>query len=173
MSTAAGKKIAIVTGSALGLGYELTRQLIAKGWFVAGIDFNGARQAELSKAFAADEYRAFVGDISDESFVKNSVAAISKIGHIDLLINNAGQSSFKVPTAYEAADVDKCLKGLKGMVLWSVETLKADGERDLKIANVMSTAATRGNPNESVYCATKWVRRATPRVCRPHTRGPV
>lgn len=87
MSTAAGKKIAIVTGSALGLGYELARQLIAKGWFVAGIDFNGARQAELSKTFAADEYRAFVGDISDESFVKNSVAAISKIGHIDLLIN--------------------------------------------------------------------------------------
>ena len=156
MSTAAGKKIAIVTGSALGLGYELARQLIAKGWFVAGIDFNGARQAELSKTFAADEYRAFVGDISDESFVKNSVAAISKIGHIDLLINNAGQPSFKVPTAYEAADVDKCLKGLKGMVLWSVETLKADGEQDLKIANVMSTAATRGNPNESVYCATKW-----------------
>ena len=65
MSTAAGKKIAIVTGSALGLGYELTRQLIAKGWFVAGIDFNGARQAELSKTFAADEYRAFVGDISE------------------------------------------------------------------------------------------------------------
>lgn len=156
MSTAAGKKIAIVTGSALGLGYELTRQLIAKGWFVAGIDFNGARQAELPKTFAADEYRAFVGDISDESFVKDSVAVISKIGHIDLLINNAGQPSFKVPTAYEAADVDKCLKGLKGMVLWSVETLKADGERDLKIANVMSTAATRGNPNESVYCATKW-----------------
>lgn len=156
MSTAAGKKIAIVTGSALGLGYELTRQLIAKGWFVAGIDFNGARQAELSKTFAVDEYRAFVGDISDESFVKNSVATISKIGHIDLLINNAGQPSFKVPTAYEAADVDKCLKGLKGMVLWSVETLKADGEQDLKIANVMSTAATRGNPNESVYCATKW-----------------
>ncbi|MZS28026.1 SDR family NAD(P)-dependent oxidoreductase, partial [Bifidobacterium pseudocatenulatum] len=56
MSTAAGKKIAIVTGSALGLGYELTRQLIAKGWFVAGIDFNGARQTELSKTFAADEY---------------------------------------------------------------------------------------------------------------------
>lgn len=156
MSTAAGKKIAIVTGSALGLGYELTRQLIAKGWFVAGIDFNGARQAELSKTFAVDEYRAFVGDISYESFVKNSVATISKIGHIDLLINNAGQPSFKVPTAYEAADVDKCLKGLKGMVLWSVETLKADGEQNLKIANVMSTAATRGNPNESVYCATKW-----------------
>ena len=44
MSTADGKKIAIVTGSALGLGYELARQLIAKGWFVAGIDFNVVKQ---------------------------------------------------------------------------------------------------------------------------------
>ena len=55
MSTAAGKKIAIVTGSALGLGYELARQLIGKGWFVAGIDFNTARQEELSRTFGADE----------------------------------------------------------------------------------------------------------------------
>ena len=151
-----GKRIAIVTGSALGLGYELTRQLIDRGWFVAGIDFNAERQTELAGEFPRGSYRGFVGDVSDEDFVKASVAEIAKIGHIDLLINNAGQPSFKVPTAYEAADVDKCLKGLKGMVLWSVETLKADGERDLKIANVMSTAATRGNPNESVYCATKW-----------------
>lgn len=156
MSTTAGKKIAIVTGSALGLGYELARQLIDRGWFVAGIDFNAQRQAELSQSFGKDEYRAFVGDVSDESFVKNSIAAIRQIGHIDLLINNAGQPSFKVPTAYEGADVDKCLKGLKGMILWSVETLKADDEHDLKIANVMSTAATRGNANGSVYCATKW-----------------
>ena len=151
-----GKRIAIVTGSALGLGYELTRQLIDRGWFVAGIDFNAERQTELAGEFPRGSYRGFVGDVSDEDFVKASVADIAKIGHIDLLINNAGQPSFNVPTAYEAADVDKCLKGLKGMVLWSVETLKADGERDLKIANVMSTAATRGNPNESVYCATKW-----------------
>ena len=129
MSTTAGKKIAIVTGSALGLGYELARQLIDRGWFVAGIDFNAQRQAELSQSFGKDEYRAFVGDVSDESFVKNSIAAIRQIGHI---------------------------KGLKGMILWSVETLKADDEHDLKIANVMSTAATRGNANESVYCATKW-----------------
>ncbi|KFI61108.1 short-chain dehydrogenase/reductase SDR [Bifidobacterium pullorum subsp. gallinarum] len=150
------KRIAIVTGSALGLGYELTRQLIERGWFVCGVDFNAAKQQELAEAFGSDRYRALTGDISDEAFVRAAVAEAASIGHIDLLINNAGQPSFKVPTAYTAADVDKCLKGLKGMILFSVETLKADGERDLKIANVMSTAATRGNANESVYCATKW-----------------
>jgi len=156
MPTTTGKKIAIVTGSALGLGYELASQLIAKGWLVAGIDFNTERQAELTAQWPADSYRAFVGDITDEAFVKESVASIAALGHIDLLINNAGQPSFKVPTAYEAADIDKCLKGLKGMILWTVETLKACGERDVKIAQIMSTAATRGNANESVYCATKW-----------------
>lgn len=84
MTNSNGRNIAIVTGSALGLGYELTKQLI----------------------------------------------------------NNAGQPSFKTPTAYEASDVDRCLKGLKGMILWSVETLKACEEQDLEIANVMSTAGS-------------------------------
>lgn len=156
MPTTTGKKIAIVTGSALGLGYELASQLIANGWLVAGVDFNAERQAELAAQWPDDSYRAYVGDITDEAFVKESVADIATLGHIDLLINNAGQPSFKVPTAYEAADVDKCLKGLKGMILWTVETLKACGEQNVKIAQIMSTAATRGNANESVYCATKW-----------------
>ncbi|KAB5607769.1 SDR family NAD(P)-dependent oxidoreductase [Bifidobacterium jacchi] len=151
-----GRNIAIVTGSALGLGYELTRGLIERGWLVAGIDFNAERQSELSAELSSEQYRAFVGDVSDEAFVKDSVAKIAALGHIDLLINNAGQPSFKVPAAYEGADIDRCLKGLKGMMLWSVAVLRADHESDLKIANVMSTAATRGNANESVYCAAKW-----------------
>ena len=36
MPTTTGKKIAIVTGSALGLGYELASQLIANGWAGGG-----------------------------------------------------------------------------------------------------------------------------------------
>ncbi|TPF80601.1 SDR family NAD(P)-dependent oxidoreductase [Bifidobacterium sp. UTCIF-24] len=156
MATPTGQKIAIVTGSAMGLGYEFASQLIAKGWLVAGIDFNAERQEELSAQWPAESYRAYVGDITDEAFVRASVADIAALGHIDLLINNAGQPSFKVPTAYEASDVDKCLKGLKGMILWTVETLKACDEQNVKIAQIMSTAATRGNANESVYCATKW-----------------
>lgn len=38
MTNSNGRNIAIVTGSALGLGYELTKRLIADGWFVGGID---------------------------------------------------------------------------------------------------------------------------------------
>ena len=82
MPTTTGKKIAIVTGSALGLGYELASQLIANGWLVAGVDFNAERQAELTAQWPDDSYRAFVGDITDEAFVKESVADIATLGEI-------------------------------------------------------------------------------------------
>lgn len=150
------RPIALVTGTALGLGYELARGLIERGWRVAGVDFNKQRQQELAQQWSNEEYVPLVGDISDEAFVQAAVQEASNLGHISLLINNAGQPSFKVPTAYTGADMDRCLKGLKGMMLFSVATLKAVGEKNLKIANIMSTAATRGNANESVYCATKW-----------------
>ena len=80
MPTTTGKKIAIVTGSALGLGYELASQLIANGWLVAGVDFNAERQAELTAQWPDDSYRAYVGDITDEAFVKESVADIATLG---------------------------------------------------------------------------------------------
>jgi NADP-dependent 3-hydroxy acid dehydrogenase YdfG len=143
-------------GLAAGLVFELVRQLLERGWFVCGVDFDAERMAQLDREFETMKYRGFVGDVTDEDFVRQSVAAIAAIGHIDLLINNAGQPSFKKLTEYEAADVDRCLKSLKGMILWSVETLRATGEKDLTIANVISTTATRGNAEESVYCAAKW-----------------
>lgn len=46
------KRIAIVTGSALGLGYELTRQLIERGWFVCGVDFNAANSGSSPRRSA-------------------------------------------------------------------------------------------------------------------------
>lgn len=49
MATTTGKNIAIVTGSALGLGYELASQLIDKGWLVAGIDFNAERHRTMAR----------------------------------------------------------------------------------------------------------------------------
>ncbi|MCI8291308.1 MAG: SDR family oxidoreductase [Clostridia bacterium] len=61
-----------------------------------------------------------------------------------------------MPTLYNKDDINKCLKGLEGMILLSTEVLKAKNENDLKIVNIMSSAALRGNKQEAVYCATKW-----------------
>lgn len=139
----------------VGLGLELVKQFIKKDYFVCNIDRDTEKMKLLDSAYK-DNYKGFIGDISDSVFVKDVINEISKFGNIKILINNAGEPSFKLPTEYEKEDIDKCFKGLRGMILFSTETLKAKEEKDLKIVNIMSSAALRGNKQEAVYCATKW-----------------
>lgn len=147
--------IIIITGGASGLGSELVKQSIERSLFVCNIDRDYEKMQVLENIYK-DNYKGFVGDISDEQFVKNTIDEIAKLGNIIVLVNNAGEPSFKLPTEYKKADIDKCLKGLQGMIMFSTETLKAKEEKDLKIVNIMSSAALRGNKQEAVYCATKW-----------------
>ena len=150
-----GKDIVIITGGASGLGKELVKQFIEKKYLVCNIDRDIEKMKELEYTYK-ENYKGFIGDISDSIFVKETIENISKIGEIKILINNAGEPSFKLPTKYEKEDIDKCFKGLEGMILFSTETLKIKQEQDLKIINIMSSAALRGNKQEAVYCATKW-----------------
>ena len=88
-----------------------------------------------------ENYKGFIGDISDSIFVKETIENISKIGEIKILINNAGEPSFKLPTKYEKEDIDKCFKGLEGMILFSTETLKIKQEKKFENSkyNVISS----------------------------------
>lgn len=149
------KEIVIITGGASGLGLALVKQFIEKNYFVCNIDRNFEMMEALDNTYKYN-YKGFIGDISDSKFVKNTIDEISKLGNIKILINNAGEPSFKLPKDYEKDDIDKCFKGLQGMILFSTETLKVKEEKDLKIVNIMSSAALRGNKQEAVYCATKW-----------------
>lgn len=150
-----GKDTVIITGGASGLGKELVKQFIEKKYLVCNIDRDIEKMKELEYTYK-ENYKGFIGDISDSIFVKETIENISKIGEIKILINNAGEPSFKLPTKYEKEDIDKCFKGLEGMILFSTETLKIKQEKNLKIVNIMSSAALRGNKQEAVYCATKW-----------------
>lgn len=149
------KDIIIVTGGTSGLGLELVKQSIQKGYMVCNIGRNASKINELNEYYTYN-HRGFIGDISDEEFVNRTIEEISKLGNIKILINNAGEPSFKMPTEYKKEDIDKCFKGLEGMILFSGKTLKIKEEKDLKIVNIMSSAALRGNKQEAVYCATKW-----------------
>ncbi len=52
---------------------------------------------------------------------------------VKVLINNAGESSFKLPTEYTKKDMEKCFKGLQGMIITSTQVLKAKEEKDVKL----------------------------------------
>ncbi|MCI8588746.1 MAG: SDR family oxidoreductase [Bacilli bacterium] len=149
------EKIIIVSGGANGLGYELVKQLIEKDYIVCSIDFDSQKLNKIENEFNKNYY-SFCGDISDETFVQKTIEKISSFGKIYGLINNAGEPSFKMPKDYKKEDIERCFKGLEGMILLSANVLRKVEESDLKIVNIMSSAALRGNSNESVYCATKW-----------------
>ena len=143
------KDILIVTGGSNGLGKAIVEYSLNKDVIVCNLDKEKSNIDNL-------DYKEFIGDVSDEHFVKQSIKKISELGNIKYLINSAGEPSFKLPAEYNKEDIEKCFKGLQGMILCSANTLKIKNEQDLKIVNIMSSAALRGNKQESVYCATKW-----------------
>lgn len=151
-------KIVIVSGGANGLGLELVKILHSKGYFVCNIDKDEKALKNMEINFL-NNYKSFLGNVADENFIISTVNEITKLGNVFALINNAGTPVFKYPTEYTSQDVGLCFEGLKGMIYLSAKTLKVMEETGGKIINIMSSAALRGNKQESVYCATKWAER--------------
>ncbi len=99
----------------------------------------------------------FYGSIADEQFVKSVYKQLSKEYNIKYLINNAGVGRFGAPTTNDAKKIDTVVEGvLKGTILNTTYAIPLMQECGGKIVNIMSTAALKGNPNESLYCACKW-----------------
>ena len=143
------KDVIVITGGSNGLGKALVEYSLNKGLIVCNLD---EENLELDNP----DYKCFVGDVSDEDFISTTIDKIASIGNIKYLVNNAGEPSFKLPSKYTKSDMDKCFKGLQGMILTTTRVLQVKDEEDLKIVNIMSSAALRGNRQEAVYCATKW-----------------
>jgi len=152
------KEVIIISGGANGLGFELVKLLYKRGYFICNIDKDEKKLNHIENQFL-DNYKAYLGNIADEDFIIDTVKDISKIGKIIAVINNAGSPVFKLPTEYLKKDIDLCFEGLNGMILLTTNTLKQIEKNAGKIINILSSAALRGNKQESVYCATKWAER--------------
>ena len=107
------RDIIIITGGANGLGLELTKQSMQKGFFVCNIDRDIEKMNKLNEIYK-ESYKGFIGDISNEEFVKDTIKEISMIGNIKILVNNAGEPSFKLPIDYKDTDIEiSCIINLK------------------------------------------------------------
>ena len=74
--------VAIVTGSSSGIGYEVCKQLLDKGYKVYGIS---------RRSLAPEGVTTFCADVSDEAAIRSAIDEIAHLeGRIDLLIANAG-----------------------------------------------------------------------------------
>src|SRR3546814_13301672 len=85
---------ALVTGGSRGIGYAVAQRLLEQG---ARVTLMGRDEAALKKAVAglsAQGRVAYVcGDVLQQASVRQAVGtARSGFGHVDIVVNNAGQA---------------------------------------------------------------------------------
>ncbi len=82
-------KVAMISGGGRGLGAAITRRLLRDGWAVS-LGLRDLAQADAFDA-PADRFAAFPFDALDPATAAPWVAqTISRFGHLDALVNNAG-----------------------------------------------------------------------------------
>lgn len=153
------KNVSIVTGGSSGLGKEIVRLLVQKGESVCIIARDNNRIQETIEEIGGD-IQSFAGDLSDEQFIKSVFSSLKNNGfYVNYLYNCAGKGIFGVPEEMHMPQVMEVFNantiGLMNITYEACRYMSEGGT----IINVMSTAALKGNANESLYCASKWAAR--------------
>jgi len=144
-------KIALVTGGSRGLGMQIAEALGEQG---AQIVLSSRKQSDLDEAVAhlkerGIEASAIAADLSQESAVGPLVAeAMKRLGHIDILINNAGASWGAPAEDHPIEAWDKVMNlNIRSIFLLSqaVGKLSMIPRKYGRIVNVASIAGLAGN----------------------------
>lgn len=103
-------KVAIVSGGSRGIGASIVETLASSGFdVVLNYRFSADKANDIASKFS--NVVTFQADVSDYAQVKSLVDfTISKFGHIDLLVNNAGIDFINTLSDTSDSDFDKVLK---------------------------------------------------------------
>ncbi len=150
----------IVTGGGGGIGGATCRRFAGEGARVAVFDLKPEAAEKVAAAIRAEGgvAGAFHCDITDRATVDAAVtAAESRLGPIDVLVNNAGWDVFKPFTKTEPAQWDKLIAiNLTGALHMHHAVLPGMAARKKgRIVNIASDAARVGSSGEAVYAARK------------------
>ncbi|SNR51527.1 L-iditol 2-dehydrogenase [Puniceibacterium sediminis] len=155
MTRLAGKT-ALITGAARGIGRTFAEAYIREGARVAIADINLEAAQKTASEIGAEAVHV---DVSDQASIDACVAeAVSKLGGIDILINNAAIFSAAPIAEIARADYDRVfginVAGTLFMMQAVAKSMVARGQGG-KIINMASQAGRRGEALVAVYCASK------------------
>ena len=153
-------KVAIITGSAQGIGLATALRFAAEGARVVVSDIGQQRVDQAVAAIAAQGGQAIgaVVDVTDRLAIDAMVAKVKTTwGRIDVLINNAGITKdarlAKMSSAQFDAVIAVNLKGVFECTQAVAETMTAQGSGS--IVNASSVVGLYGNFGQTNYAATK------------------
>jgi NAD(P)-dependent dehydrogenase (short-subunit alcohol dehydrogenase family) len=160
-SSSPNHKVAVVTGSSSGIGYE-TSLILARNGFLTYATMRNLNKSESIKLIATKEnlpIHVKQLDVTDDMSVKNAVQAISsETGRIDILVNNAG---YGLNGAFEDLALDEIKTQYETNVFGLIRTTQAvlpimRRQRSGTIVNISSGAGRFGFPSGSAYVSTKF-----------------
>ena len=160
-SSSANHKVAIVTGSSTGIGYE-TSLILARNGFLTYATMRNLNKSENVKLVAAKEnlpIKIIQLDVTDDVSVTNAIQAIStEVGRIDVLVNNAG---YGLNGAFEDLAMDEIKAQYETNVFGLIRTTQAvlpimRRQKSGTIINISSGAGRFGFPTGSAYVSTKF-----------------
>ncbi len=156
-------RVALITGSAGGIGKAIAKKFAAEGACVVLNDINQERldgaMEEFKKAFGKDTASSTLLNVTDEATIQNAMAdAALAFGGVDIVINNAGISISKTIADHTIADWDKLYDILvKGQFLVSKAAIEIMRKQNFggDIINIVSKNSVVAGPNNAGYGSAK------------------
>src|SRR5512139_995063 len=154
-------KVALVTGSARGIGRSIAEAFSAEGAAVVVSDVGsdaGARETLAALEASGGRGMVEMFDVSDPAQVDAGVKNILEAqGKIDILVNNAGITRDNLLLRMSEEEFDAVIRvNLKGTyLLTKTVTRHMMKQRSGKVVNISSVVGMMGNAGQSNYAAAK------------------
>ena len=146
---------ALVTGGGSGIGQAACRRFVEEGAAVAVVDIDGDAADQTAHGIGG---LAFAADVTDAEELRQCVdRAVSELGGLSILVNNAGGSTMTGLAEWDPAEWDRLVRlNLSGVfhgMRAGIPHLRAGGGGS--VVNTASISGTRPSAGETPYAAAK------------------
>lgn len=167
------KGYVLITGAGSGLGKSLAIQFAKRNYPVVLVGRTKEKLDAVSSEYGQNISLCISADVSKHSEVEKIFKQANDWGKFpSIVISCAGEGVFGQVGTFDDEQISRVLSAnLIGTILVAQKGFLEMKENGGTIVNVMSTAATVGRANESIYCASKWGAKGFTESLRLETKG--
>jgi len=155
------QKVAVVTGSSTGIGYETSLALANNGYFTYATvrDIQKSKEIERIAHVKNIPLKIIEMNVDNDNSVKDTIEKItSEYGRIDILVNNAGYGLFGALEDLEMNEIKKQFEtnvfGIMRVIKNVLPAMRL--QRTGIIVNISSISGLAAIPSQSAYAGTKF-----------------
>ena len=155
------EKVALVTGSSSGIGYE-TSLALAKDGYHTFASMRNVNKGEKMKQISKEEdlpIEIIELDVNDEDSIKSAIKKVVEVsGRIDVLVNNAGYGQFGCTEDVSIDDFKKQFETNFFSIVRIIQNVAPIMRKQGSgiIVNISSVAGRMGLPGSPAYISTKF-----------------